>query len=72
MKDLLCACNGQKCSGVCRKYNLNRKRVGLVDGRRLDKNGNKIYINNPHNICPNAYEEYIKPVWKERKDESVY
>ena len=68
MKDLLCACNGAKCDGVCRKHNLNRKRVGLVDGRRLDKNGNPVYINKPTNICPNAYEEYVKPVRKERDD----
>ena len=67
MKDLKCACNGKKCDGVCREHNLNRKRVGLKDGKRLDKNGNQVYINKPHNTCMNAYEEVTRTYRRERE-----
>lgn len=63
MTELMCA-SGGKCEGICKETNLNRKRVGLKDGKKTDKKGKPIYISEPYNVCPSAYENKPKRVYR--------
>lgn len=70
-KQLLCA-SGGKCEGVCREEHLHHKRQGLKDGKKTDRKGRSIYINDPYKDCPSAFENKVKRDHKKREEEEEY